>query len=235
MAVYIEDGSVRQFHTVIETPGDQNSIAVRNTGQMEFPMHACLEADMEYAIRTGSAGLGDIIKRLPDMNVSNLIQGGGAVHTYSFDPDVERIQILLKTDGRPLNARIELMQGPNDNKQIIELDTQDGRERPFFAVIETPGSGNVVRIVNTATLEFPMFASVEPFMMEGMAVARPASTVNDYPSIAGAETVVGAPPVSAVRQLRSKTAGAWPMTVLWNAVAGKSTEETTMAPQRRRR
>jgi hypothetical protein len=234
MAVYIEDGSVRQFQTVIETPGNQNSIAIRNTDQMEFPMHACVEADMEYAIRTGSAGLGDITKRLSDMSVPNLIQGGGAVQTYLFDPSVERVQISIKTDGRPLNARIELMQGPNDNKQIIELDIQDGRERPFSAVIETPGSGNVVRIVNTATLEFPMSASLEPFMLEGMAVARRTSTVNDHPSVAGAETAVGAPPVAAVRQLPSK-AGAWPMAVLWNAVAGKSTEETTMAPRPWRR
>ena len=32
----------------------------------------------------------------------------------------------------------------------------------FFCYLVTPGSGNVVRIVNTAPVEFPMTASVVP-------------------------------------------------------------------------
>ena len=46
--------------------------------------------------------------------------------------------------------------------QVIELYTEDGCDRPFFCILETPGAGNVIRIVNTSPVEFPMTAGVVP-------------------------------------------------------------------------
>jgi len=155
MRVYVENGATRPFSAVMETPRGPNTIAVRNIGQIEFPMAAQIEA-------VSAAGpLGDMQK----IEHGPMTIQGGALRTYPFDPVVDSVQVLLKTDGRPLNARIELLQGPNNNKQVIELYTEDGLDRPFFAILETPGSGNVVRIVNSATVEFPLTCSIGAYKM----------------------------------------------------------------------
>jgi len=151
MKVYVEDGMVSPFNCVVETPRSPSTIAVRNTGDMEFPMEAAVSANYIE----GSAWMMDNVPR-------RTIQGQ-ALHTYPFHPNVESVQVCLETDGRPLNARIELLQGPNNNKQFVEVYTEDGYERPFYAVIDTPGSGNVVRIVNTSPMEFPMTAAVSAY------------------------------------------------------------------------
>jgi hypothetical protein len=147
MRAYVENGQLRPFSAVIETPRGPNTVAIRNIGQIEFPIAASVVAE-------------NIDQPTPECLESSMTIQGGALRTYPFDPTVDSVQVLLTTDGRPLNARIELLQGPNNNKQVIELYTEDGMDRPFFCFLATPGSGNVVRIVNTAPVEFPMAASV---------------------------------------------------------------------------
>jgi hypothetical protein len=155
--IYIEDGDLRPLNAVIETPRGPNSVAIYNTGQLEFPFEACVEADMPDAVGLALSAL--------EPGSLRTVQGG-ALKSYPFAPPVESVQVILRTDGRPLNARIELLQGPNNQKQVMDVYTEDGMERPFFAVVETPGTGNVVRILNTAPMEYPMMASVEPYRVE---------------------------------------------------------------------
>ena len=158
MRVYVEDGAQRSFNCIIETPRGPNTVAIRNTANLEFPLVAGV-VPSEGSPEPPMAGA---------TTTPRTIQGG-ALRTYPFDPNVESVRIVLQTDGRPLNSRIELLQGPNNIKQVMELYTEDGLDRPFIAIIETPGSGNVVRIVNTATMEFPLTALVEADMVgDGM-------------------------------------------------------------------
>ena len=156
MRVYVENGRLRPFSCVIDTPRGPNTIAIRNIGQYEFPMMATTFVE-------------NVDNPTRDcLECSQTIQGG-ALRTYPFDPSVESVEVLIKTDGRPLNARIEVLQGPNNNKEVIEVYTEDGYDRPFYCVLDTPGSGNVIRIVNTAPMEFPMSASAIPYSINNNA------------------------------------------------------------------
>jgi len=186
MRVYSEDGSIRPFSAVIATPDyGESTVAVRNVGESVFPLAAHVSAS-------------EVDEPVADFrDTSVIVQGGGALRTYEFNTPVESVEVTLKTDGRPLNARIELLEGPNNVKQVIELYTEDGLERPFFAIIDTKGMGNVVRVVNTAPIEFPMFASVEPHNINGKVkladhVAGGQKHITGYNSAKGSQHFDGA-------------------------------------------
>jgi hypothetical protein len=161
MRIYSEDGKARPFNAVVETPQSPNTVAIRNIGGIEFPLAASLIAN-------------DVDEPISDFQATSTMVQGGALKTFPFPPNVQAVEIMIKTDGRPLNARLELLQGPNNNKQVIELYADDGLARPFFAIIDTMGSGNVVRVQNTAPIEFPMMASAQPrFIDEGVGYLDP--------------------------------------------------------------
>jgi hypothetical protein len=157
LGVYLEDGSLSPFNAVVETPY-ANTVAVYNTGNLEFPLRAAVVPDRDNS-------LSDVKEALADAVAPHTIQGG-ALRTYPFDSAVASVQVLLKTDGRHLQARIELLQGPNNNKQIIQVYSSDGRKRPFYAVFETPEAGCVVRIVNEQSVEYPLLSIVEPYKID---------------------------------------------------------------------
>ncbi len=160
MSLYLEDGNKHSFRAILESPSSSNTVAIRNTGSPEYPIIAGLEVDM--------SGRGvSPPKVLLEHSTTELrpIQGG-AIFTKPFPSAVQSVQCAIKSDGRPIRARIELLQGPNNNKSVLELYTEDGFERPFYVIVDTPGEGNVVRIVNQSTVEFPMLAAIEPYLID---------------------------------------------------------------------
>mmetsp|Transcript_3799 Transcript_3799/g.4340 ORF Transcript_3799/g.4340 Transcript_3799/m.4340 type:complete len:358 (+) Transcript_3799:65-1138(+) len=155
MTVYLEDGALRPMRVIFSAPGSGNTVSIRNTGQVEFPLTACMEP----------ASSSDNVKSNLEASKSRIVQGG-AVFTIPFEPKVQSVQLMLKTDGRPMSVRVELLQGPNNVKQVMEVYCEDGAMRPFCAVLDTPGTGNVIRICNIATIEYPLNASLEPYIID---------------------------------------------------------------------
>ena len=149
MRVFVEDGQLRPFSCVLATPRGEKTVAIRNVGQLEFPFNAqCIAEDVDHPSE--------------DCYAAAKTLQGGATTSVHFDPSVDSVQVLLQSDGMPLNARIELVQGPNTNRQVVELYTDDGCDRPFFCFLETPGPGAVVRVINTGPIAYPITTSVVP-------------------------------------------------------------------------
>ena len=164
MRVYSEDGYSRPFVSTEPPRGQPNTMAVRNAGPLEFPMHArvatadprsmpLMPPPADYFAPRSSAFAPAI--------GGKTVQGG-AVESFPIDPSIDSVQIFLQTEGRNLEAKVEVLQGPNNVRQEIELNEDFGYDRPFACVLETPGYGSVVRITNTAPMTFPFKASVVP-------------------------------------------------------------------------
>lgn len=157
MKLYIGYGNKRPIRNIVATPGDNNAFAIRNIGPLEYPVDACVGLD------EGSAGLESLVKSLTENpDVGSLIQGGSISNT-PCEQAISSVAIMIKSDGRPVNAKIELLQGPNSVKISLDHYAEDGLLRPLFLIIQTPGAGNTVRIMNSAGQEFPFVAAVVPY------------------------------------------------------------------------
>ena len=92
-----------------------------------------------------------------------MIQGGTVRH-FPVDPTASSVRVTLESDGMPLRALVELLQGPGRVAQLAEVSNQHGRT--FVATFPTPGYGATLAIRNDGPLEYPFYATVEPVSME---------------------------------------------------------------------
>ena len=180
VTLYSEEGRKRPFRCFFSTPPGaySNSINIRNTATMEFPIQAVIDgsnsasdggmdratqAKMQRIATAASASKGLRNTSNGGQQYEKMIQGGATI-TERFDANVNSVQVYLSSEGRPINCRIELISGPNTMKQVMEVYCEEGNVRPFYTVIETPGfTQGVVRIINTSTMEFPFTSIVQPW------------------------------------------------------------------------
>merc|ERR1711988_1646150 len=95
------------------------------------------------------------------MGDTSVLVQGGSLRTWSYrSPSVEQVQVFLSTEGRPVDADIELWHGPDNTPCKMRVYGENGQVRPFNAVIETPRGPNTVAIRNIGQIEFPFAANV---------------------------------------------------------------------------
>ena len=148
LKAYSEDGKLRPIQTLVGTRNKEAMIEVRNTGEYEFPFSAA----SNYA-----AGAMATVPTELSKGPGERVDGAGALRSFPIDPNTKQLEVVLNTDGRQLNARIELLNAPNNPKQTFEVFTNNGELNSLCVCFEVPDAGSTVRIVNLAPVEFPCY------------------------------------------------------------------------------
>jgi len=141
-----EDGKVRPIQTLVGTRNKAAMIEVRNVGEYEFPFKAA----SNYA----KGPMAMVPTEIPSTCTGERVQGG-ALRSFPLDPSTSQLEGVLNTEGKQLNAKIELLNAPNNPKQTFEVFTNNGELSPLCVCFNTIDAGNTVRIINLAPVEFP--------------------------------------------------------------------------------
>merc|ERR1711934_874837 len=88
---------------------------------------------------------------------------GGALRSFPVDTSTKKLEVVLNTDGRQLNARVELLNAPNNPKQTFEIFTNNGELNCLTMCFKCPDAGNTFRVVNLAPVEFPCYMHYKEF------------------------------------------------------------------------
>lgn len=152
LKAFSEDGRQFPVQTLIGTRNKAAQVEVRNIGQSAFPFSAACA----YASTTLENARSQI-----DQGVKGRTVQGGAVYILPLDQEMDKVRVYLHTDKLQLNAKIELLNGPNNVKQQYEVFTNNGVLNSCYVVFNTPGGGNSVRIINQASVEYPAYAFID--------------------------------------------------------------------------
>jgi len=148
LKAYSEDGKLRPIQTLVGTRNKAAMIEVRNVGEYEFPFNAA----SNYA--KGAMAL--LPKEIPKTTSGERVDGG-ALRSFPLAASAQQLEVVLNTDGKQLNARIEVLNAPNNPKQTFEVFTNNGELNSLCVCFNIPDAGNTVRIVNLAPVEFPCY------------------------------------------------------------------------------
>mmetsp|Transcript_30540 Transcript_30540/g.31024 ORF Transcript_30540/g.31024 Transcript_30540/m.31024 type:complete len:184 (+) Transcript_30540:86-637(+) len=89
------------------------------------------------------------------------MQGGGTVRTWDIPPEAERLSYYIRTNGRPLKAMVELWVGPIRRIHSVNIESEDGDESPYRAMLKFKPGTKTLKISTTGSHEFPLESGAE--------------------------------------------------------------------------
>lgn len=93
---------------------------------------------------------------LPSISPIKRVEGESR-HTFNFgDINNDVVQVAMQTNGRPMNADIEVWIGPDWTPMKLKTYCDDGGVRPVQALVGTRNKAAQVEIRNTGPYEFPL-------------------------------------------------------------------------------
>ena len=96
---------------------------------------------------------------------------GSTLKTWDIgEESTQRVQLSLRSEGRPIDANIELWHTPSYIPTKFRIYTEDGVARPVDAIIETPKHPKTVAVYNTGPTQ-TLALGPNPFVSLGLAVA----------------------------------------------------------------
>uniref|UniRef100_A0A7S2WE04 Uncharacterized protein n=1 Tax=Eucampia antarctica TaxID=49252 RepID=A0A7S2WE04_9STRA len=153
LSVYSEDGKLRPVQTLVGTRFQNANIDVNNSGNSAFPLMAGGKYASLDQVKTRAEILGSGLSRYIE---------GGAIYSKAITGSSTKVLVVLHTDTRQLNAKVELLCGPNNIKQEYEIFTNNGELNSLYILFNTPDFGTTVRVKNLAPHEFPCKAYIVP-------------------------------------------------------------------------
>jgi hypothetical protein len=147
MNAYSEDGKLRPIQTLIGTRNKPVNIDIVNTGPSEFPLTAAADYAKGAMTEVAQRPKGEICQ-------------GSSIRSYAIDASTQQVEVCLRTDGKQLNAKIELLNSPNNPKQTYEVFTNNGELSSLCVNFNTPDASTTLRVHNLASVEFPCYISI---------------------------------------------------------------------------
>lgn len=184
--MYSEDGRQRPMNINTNYYGyggnGGGTMSVRNVGSMEFPISAGVTSNNRGGGGYGGmmmdgygpmGGVGGSAGMMPydstpiPSSARGITVQGGSLKTFKLPSYTNAAQVTIKSDGLPVNAKVELWGSSSHIKQVAEVYNDNGQTRPFAAIIDVPGEDNTIAVKNTGPMEYPIQVVVEPAGMNG--------------------------------------------------------------------